>query len=420
MRCAPAALISLTLGAPLAAQTNLRELPTADRMVTVGTTSSGTLGRGDATLPNGAYAQAWRLAAAGLSVTVDLRSDDFDAYLYMVGPDSLEITDDDSGGGCHARIAHRLLPGDEYRIVVSSVSPRTTGDFTLSVAEEPVPPDPSPCDPGLPGEVRDVLDGLTPVGELRPGDEIHGALTTGDQRAGDEGPYVQAWELVARAGEEITLDLISDAFDAFLLIVGPDLSMPLMDDDCAGGTNASLAVVLTADSGYRVVATSYAPGEVGTFTLVASRGSTQRTLDCRARVDAEDANMEALFDGFPDLGPAGTLSLGAELHDTLPGTEGETANARAWEFSLQAGETVTVDARSDAFDAFLVISGPGLGEPLRDDDGGGACHARVTFAASASGTYRAVVTSLFSVAGGPFTLRLLREPPLPDPTPCDG
>src|SRR2546426_12164840 len=58
------------------------------------------------------YAQQWRLGAthAGETVTIDLVSDVFDAYVFLLGPglERERPQDDDSGGSCNARLTARL------------------------------------------------------------------------------------------------------------------------------------------------------------------------------------------------------------------------------------------------------------------------------------------------------------------------
>lgn len=64
----------------------------------------------------------------------------------------------------------------------------------------------------------------------------------------------------------------------------------------------------------------------------------------------------------------------------------------------RAGQTITIDLESDAFDAYLFLRGPGIagGANYQDDDGGGNCHARLTATFPQSGEYEIVVNS----AGG--------------------
>jgi hypothetical protein len=94
------------------------------------------------------YAQQWRLAGhAGQTITIDLTSDAFDAYLFLLGP-GFETTapqDDDSGGRCNARLTARLPKTGDYIIVVTTSERLATGPFTLTVATGPRAVSLAPC-----------------------------------------------------------------------------------------------------------------------------------------------------------------------------------------------------------------------------------------------------------------------------------
>jgi hypothetical protein len=109
--------------------------------VAVGETVQDSLTRRDALLPaESTYAQQWRLRGrAGQTVTIDLASGAFDAYVFLLGPgfEGAPPQDDDSGGHCNARISVRLPRTGDYFIVVTSSERFATGPFTLSVAAGP-------------------------------------------------------------------------------------------------------------------------------------------------------------------------------------------------------------------------------------------------------------------------------------------
>ena len=117
--------------------------------VAVGDTLRDSLTRRDVLLPaESTYAQQWRLVGhAGGTVTIDLASEAFDAYLFLLGPgfEGAPPQDDDSGGHCNARLTVRLPRTADYFIVVTSSDRFATGRFTLSVAAGPKPAALAPC-----------------------------------------------------------------------------------------------------------------------------------------------------------------------------------------------------------------------------------------------------------------------------------
>ena len=113
----------------------LRALPTGDRRVTVGESVTGSLSSADVTLPDGdRRAQAWALdGQAGQTVTVTLASEQFDAYLYLVGPGIGVESDDDSAGDLNAQLTVTFPQSGTYRIIATTISSGATGGYTLDV-----------------------------------------------------------------------------------------------------------------------------------------------------------------------------------------------------------------------------------------------------------------------------------------------
>lgn len=103
------------------------------------------------------------------------------------------------------------------------------------------------------------------------------------------------------------------------------------------------------------------------------------------------------------------MAVGQTLSGQLTTTDALTADdtyAQAWRITGVAGRVVTVDLASADFDAFLLIRGPGIdaSHDLQDDDSGGHCNARLSFAFPASGEYTIIATTSTARATGAFTL----------------
>src|SRR6184192_4148434 len=117
--------------------------------IAVGDTVRDSLTRHDLVLPaESTYAQQWRLRGrAGETVTIDLASTAFDAYLFLLGPNESPKPpqDDDSGGRCNARLTLRLPATGDYLIVATSSERHATGVFTLTVTAGPKPAALAPC-----------------------------------------------------------------------------------------------------------------------------------------------------------------------------------------------------------------------------------------------------------------------------------
>lgn len=260
----------LWMASPSAAQWEegrsvLTLLPVAGT-VEVGATIEGSLEASDY-LAVGRRVRAYTLeGTSGAPVTIDLISDDFDAYLYLVGPGGTEIeTDDDSGGACHARISTFLPSDGEYRIVASSLS-GSTGAFTLRLAERQQPPAPGECGGGAyESDVLSMLSAIGPGGTLRIGDSVEGSLGPGDAEIAD-GSRADAYEVSGEAGRTVFVDLLSRDFDALLFVITPDGSEYDSDDDSGGACNSRMEVTLEARP-HRVIVNSLSAEGSGAYTI---------------------------------------------------------------------------------------------------------------------------------------------------------
>jgi len=76
---------------------------------------------------------------------------------------------------------------------------------------------------------------------------------------------------------------------------------------------------------------------------------------------------------------------------------------QAWEFRAPAGAHVQIDMRSSAIDPYLLMVGPGLEDPITDDDSGDRRNARLSPILSEGGTFY-VLASSFRSAQGPYEL----------------
>jgi hypothetical protein len=138
MRALTCAAAILLAGAPppLAAQSPQPD-SVATRVIGIGRSAVGTLGKPDAFSADSTHVQSWTLSGqAGQTVTIDLASTEFDAYLMLRGPGirgSRDYSDDDSGGACNARLTITFPQNGEFDIIVNTAGKRETGAFTLTV-----------------------------------------------------------------------------------------------------------------------------------------------------------------------------------------------------------------------------------------------------------------------------------------------
>ena len=99
---------------------------------------NGRLERGDDTLQSGEYADAYTFAGnLGQRAVVDLRSGDFDPYVFIRTPSGEQLDNDDfEGDASRSLLSLDLTESGEYRVTVTSYEKGETGGYTLSIDVE--------------------------------------------------------------------------------------------------------------------------------------------------------------------------------------------------------------------------------------------------------------------------------------------
>ncbi len=318
---------------------------------------------------------------AGQSVTITLESDAFDSYLTLQDAAGNDLaTDDDSAGSLNARISDFALPADGvYTVVVNSFIGAAAGDFTLTlemaggsaVVPTPLPP---------------VVTVVPATGDtLLPNVPLAGTLSA-------EQPTM-SYTFTGAAGQNVTITLESDAFDAYLTLQDARGNVLATDDDSAGSLNARITdFALPADGTYTAVVSSFAGSAAGDFTLTleTAGGSAVVPTPVPPVVTVVPAAGDTLL---PNMPLAGTLTA--------------EQPTMSYTFTGAAGQRVTITLESTAFDAFLILHDPSGTELIGDDDSAGNLNARISdFALPGDGLYTVLVTSFGGTALGDFTLTL--------------
>ncbi len=118
------------------ADTTCRGFGRVAGVIRVGQTIEGTLTSDDPLFTSDStYFQRWVIpVATGQAFTVDLTSQDFDAYLLLThGPGDKLLENDDGGDACNARLVYTPPDDRPLRIVVNTARARETGRFVLRV-----------------------------------------------------------------------------------------------------------------------------------------------------------------------------------------------------------------------------------------------------------------------------------------------
>jgi len=100
-----------------------------------GLNAAGALAAGDKTLDSGEYVDNYIFFGnAGQSMTIDLRSSEFDPYLILFAPDkSQEDNDDYQGDQSHSQLVTVLASAGMYRLSATSYASGESGAYTLNM-----------------------------------------------------------------------------------------------------------------------------------------------------------------------------------------------------------------------------------------------------------------------------------------------
>ncbi|MEM7414355.1 MAG: caspase family protein [Gemmatimonadota bacterium] len=327
---------------------------------------SGSLIDGDETLNSGEFADIYRIQGqVGQTLIADLSSGDFDPYLMVIGPDGEQTDNDDYEGDItRSLVSQPLTEAGEYRVVVTSYQPGESGAYDLMIST-----------------------GSSSSGGAASRTE-RGTLSAGDSEL-SSGEYADAYTFEGRPGEQVTVELESSDFDTYLMVLGPNEFREENDD--AGSTSVSrVEAELTELGTYRVIVTTYEPGEVGDYSV-----SIETGVSAVASTGQRDVE---------------TLDFGRTANGQLQAGDGELEGGEyrdIWVFNGTAGQIVTVEMASQGFDSYVGLAGPD-GEMLdeNDDADGRTDLSRVSVQLRESGRYRVMATSYAAGETGSYSLSL--------------
>lgn len=320
------------------------------RVVELTDTDTVTVGEPiDSWLQGSARQISLTIEEAGL-YQLEMRSDDFDAYLEVTGPNGYAREDDDSAGNLDARIADFLAPG-EYTLTARSAYGDGSGVYTLSVEPHELPGD---------GELRN-----------------DGALTPDESFNGWYSGQALSYQVEVEEAGMYQIEMRSNDIDAYLVLEGPN-GYYREDDDSAGNLDARIADFL-APGVYELTARTAYGESSGMFTL---------SMQPHDMPDVELRND-------------GPLTSGESINGWY---SGESLN---YQLEVEESSLVTIEMRSSDFDTYLELSGQGV--TASDDDGAGGTDSRLE-ERLLPGTYTVSARGFSTLGSGLFELSVNLEP----------
>lgn len=338
----------------------------------------GELGPGDETLPDGRFSDRF-LVAGGDAGPLELRIEatgDTVPLAILLDPVGRPLLASVNGVYAISQPGpHRLqllspAPGRRARYRAALAPAAAVSTPTLARSHHQLPPQtsgtPITLDSSVRGRLGDASDVTLPTGE--PAD---------------------LYLLTATEGQRVRIEQRSSELDTYLMVIAPD-GRHWENDDAGGTTNSMLDLTLPVAGTYRVVATAYRAGMSGAYELDVRAAREFLTMNGNGAA-AASAN------GVGETRLAGELAAGDE---TL--SSGEYADTHVLTFGV--GERVHLEARSSAFDTYLIVRTPGGQQHENDDGPGGGTDAVLDFVAAEAGEHRVIVTSYRAGETGPYEL----------------
>lgn len=255
----------LTLLAALASALPASAQVAATTLIGFEESVSDTLALGGDTLQDGSFFKSFMLAGkTGDTLTLTLSSPDFDVHLVLMDAQENILAIDDNGGGhCDSHI-NVILPSTGLHFAVAlSAKPREIGAFRLSLSRGKHPPSSNePCR-GFAG----------PQGVVSVGDTIYGVIGYDAPILPADSTFYHVWVLAPGPEDTVTVDVLSQDFDATLFLVRGIDEVADANDDGAGGCNARLVFARPDRRPRRIIVRPAARGFVGTYLLRAIAGA---------------------------------------------------------------------------------------------------------------------------------------------------
>ena len=184
-----------------------------------------------------------------------MSSSAFDAYLYLVSPSgSVAAQDDDGGDGRNSRISFTLPSSGNWKIEVTSYGKRATGAYSLSLAGC------SGSGGGGGGSCQAQTISCPVSGSAN--------LSSSDCSQGNRpNRFSDIYQFSGSAGQTVTINMASSAFDTYLYLISPAGSVAAEDDDSGGEGNSRIRFTLPSSGNWKIEATSYRERQTGTYTL---------------------------------------------------------------------------------------------------------------------------------------------------------
>ncbi|HJL14417.1 MAG TPA: caspase family protein, partial [Sandaracinaceae bacterium LLY-WYZ-13_1] len=354
--------------------------------IRVGDRLNGNLADNDGRLPSGEYFDVYelRVSEPGGPVAIEMESDALDCFLRVDGPGGQQWENDDWGGTLSSRVELTLDRPGTYRIVTTSYRAGETGPYELKVLAD-----------------RDAGRASGPERS------VEGTLAEGDQQL-RSGEYFDEHSFEWPAGARVHIEALSSELDTYLIVRSPSGDQRDNDDMNPGQSlNAGMDLQVNEAGTWRVLVTSYRPGETGAYTLITRGGGAAPGQPGQA--DADPGSTPGADPDVPssggDRGSEGgeaRTETGSLAQGDATLRSGELADTYRMSFTPRSSVRIRLD--SSEFDTYLIVRSPSGHQQDNDDRAGGGLNSGLDIPVAEPGTYELTVTSYRPGETGRYTL----------------
>ncbi|MBN1476554.1 hypothetical protein JXA47_07370 [Candidatus Sumerlaeota bacterium] len=361
--------------------------------------TEGLLTASDTRSSSGGFQDAYFFVGqANQPVEITVSSQDFDTFLVLRSPTGAEEMNDDArDGSTDSQIATVLSETGTHTVTVTSFAPDQTGTYEITLRRGRVgqssvdAPSTSSATAPTPSQATPIAYGETVQGSLSATDAIR------------SGCWEDHFEFTGSTGDAVTIALDSVEVDPLVRLISP-VGGETSDDDHGEGTNALLQVTLSETGTHTIVATTFNPGEQGSYTLRLEGGPAA---------------------ALPPVPPgASALAVGQSVTGHLDPTDTRRSGGQWAEHHLLPvvpGDVIEITMSSPDVDSYVILRAPS-GHEVFDDDGGAMFDSRLVATITESGLHEIIATSYGPEEQGRYTLAVNRttaaaaavtSPPIP-------
>ncbi|MEM9415436.1 MAG: pre-peptidase C-terminal domain-containing protein [Planctomycetota bacterium] len=323
-------------------------------------------------------------ASAGDQIVIEMVSTEVDSYLALDSDTMDEVVENDDAeeGNTNSRIEHTATEDGEFTVIATCYDPADRGAYTVTITVTPAAGNVDENDDEVDSDTTDDQDNEAPRIE---GTELvldnseprvaAGTISDDDPVREEDDRHYDAYTFVAEAGERVAIDLRSNDVDPYLVVMGPGLDEPEVNDDYNNARNHSRIEFVAPEAGeYTVHATTYDKDDRGDYTL--SFG--------------------------------GSTSVSGELTRTDP-TLPNGEHIDWYDVTCEEGQLLMLQVDGQGFDTYLILEDP-MGSWEENDDHGDTLTSRIESNIFQPGEYRVGVTSYEGGETGSYTLSASTAP----------